>query len=68
MLEVAVFMSIDRVGFVCELQKTMAEGKDYCEDKINLVKSNFDKLIQVCFLQHLKNELLANYDDRQSSV
>uniref|UniRef100_A0A2C9V014 Prefoldin subunit 5 n=1 Tax=Manihot esculenta TaxID=3983 RepID=A0A2C9V014_MANES len=30
------------------VEKTMAEGKDYCERKINLLKSNFDQLIEVC--------------------
>lgn len=29
------------------VEKTMAEGKDYCERKINLLKSNFDQLIEV---------------------
>lgn len=27
----------------------MVEGKDYCERKINLLKSNFDQLIEVSF-------------------
>ncbi|KAK5842059.1 hypothetical protein PVK06_004386 [Gossypium arboreum] len=29
------------------IEKTMDEGRDYCERKINLVKSNFDLLIEV---------------------
>ncbi|OMO62420.1 Prefoldin subunit [Corchorus olitorius] len=29
------------------VEKTMAEGKDYCDRKINLLKSNFDQLIEV---------------------
>lgn len=29
------------------VEKTMDEGKDYCERKINLLKSNFDQLIEV---------------------
>ncbi|XP_021300334.1 probable prefoldin subunit 5 [Herrania umbratica] len=29
------------------VEKTMAEGKDYCERKINLLKSNFDQLVEV---------------------
>ncbi|XP_044491777.1 probable prefoldin subunit 5 [Mangifera indica] len=29
------------------VEKTMAEGKDYCERKVNLLKSNFDQLIEV---------------------
>lgn len=28
-------------------QKTMAEGKDYCDRKIKLLRSNFDQLIEV---------------------
>lgn len=36
----------------------MAEGKDYCERKINLLKSNFDQLIEVSF--HLKSMLMIN--------
>ncbi|XP_016711576.2 transcription factor MYBS2 [Gossypium hirsutum] len=31
------------------IEKTMDEGKDYCERKINLVKSNFDLLIELVF-------------------
>ncbi|KAG6773662.1 hypothetical protein POTOM_020954 [Populus tomentosa] len=30
-----------------QLAKTMNEGKDYCERKINLLKSNFDQLIEL---------------------
>ncbi|RVX16296.1 putative prefoldin subunit 5 [Vitis vinifera] len=34
--------------FVTEkMQKTMAEGKDYCERKINLLRSNYDQLVEV---------------------
>ncbi|XP_010521869.1 PREDICTED: probable prefoldin subunit 5 [Tarenaya hassleriana] len=29
------------------VEKTMEEGKDYCERKINLLKSNFDQLLEV---------------------
>ncbi|XP_022762449.1 probable prefoldin subunit 5 isoform X2 [Durio zibethinus] len=29
------------------VEKSMAEGKDYCERKINLLKSNLDQLIVV---------------------
>ncbi|KAI4313215.1 hypothetical protein L6164_026210 [Bauhinia variegata] len=29
------------------VEKTIAEGKDYCERKINLLKSNFDQLVEV---------------------
>ncbi|KAJ6288922.1 hypothetical protein OIU76_024826 [Salix suchowensis] len=29
------------------VEKTMNEGKDYCESKINLLKCNFDQLIEV---------------------
>ncbi|KAM7262315.1 hypothetical protein ACFE04_021392 [Oxalis oulophora] len=28
------------------VEKTMTEGKDYCERKINLLKSNFDQLME----------------------
>jgi hypothetical protein len=31
------------------VQKTMTEGKEYCERKINLLKSNFDELVEVCY-------------------
>ena len=37
----------------------MAEGKDYCERKINLLKSNFDQLIEVSF-SFFKNKM--NFD------
>jgi hypothetical protein len=33
------------------VQKTMAQGKEYCERKINLLKSNFDELLEVCSYQ-----------------
>jgi hypothetical protein len=33
------------------VQKTMAQGKEYCERKINLLKSNFDELLEVCSCQ-----------------
>lgn len=29
----------------------MAEGKDYCDRKINLLKSNFDQLVEVTTFQ-----------------
>ncbi|KAK7270147.1 hypothetical protein RIF29_23075 [Crotalaria pallida] len=35
------------VGTGYFIEKTMAEGKDYCERKINLLKSNFDQLVDV---------------------
>ncbi|MED6179800.1 Prefoldin subunit 5 [Stylosanthes scabra] len=35
------------VGTGYFIEKTMAEGKDYCERKINLLKSNFDQLVEV---------------------
>ncbi|XP_061368639.1 prefoldin subunit 5 [Gastrolobium bilobum] len=35
------------VGTGYFIEKTMAEGKDYCERKINLLKSNFDQLFEV---------------------
>lgn len=35
------------VGTGYFIEKTMAEGKDYCDRKIKLLKSNFDQLIEV---------------------
>ncbi|OAY74662.1 probable prefoldin subunit 5 [Ananas comosus] len=35
------------VGTGYFIEKTMAEGKDYCERKINLLKSNFDELVEM---------------------
>ncbi|PIA35447.1 hypothetical protein AQUCO_03500070v1 [Aquilegia coerulea] len=35
------------VGTGYFIEKTMVEGKDYCERKINLMKSNFDQLIEL---------------------
>ncbi|XP_043715279.1 probable prefoldin subunit 5 [Telopea speciosissima] len=35
------------VGTGYFIEKTMAEGKDYCERKINLLKSNYEQLIEV---------------------
>ncbi|KAK9117844.1 hypothetical protein Scep_015937 [Stephania cephalantha] len=35
------------VGTGYFIEKTMSEGRDYCEGKINLLKSNFDQLIEV---------------------
>ncbi|XP_078446299.1 prefoldin 5 isoform X2 [Wolffia australiana] len=35
------------VGTGYFIEKTMAEGKDYCERKINLLKSNYDELVEV---------------------
>ncbi|KAA8528902.1 hypothetical protein F0562_033610 [Nyssa sinensis] len=35
------------VGTGYFIEKTMAEGKDYCERKISLLKSNYDQLIEV---------------------
>ncbi|PON68218.1 Prefoldin alpha subunit, archaea-type [Parasponia andersonii] len=35
------------VGTGYFVEKTMAEGKDYCERKNNLLKSNFDQLVEV---------------------
>lgn len=31
----------------CFLQKTLPEGKDYCERKIQFLKANHDKLVEV---------------------
>ncbi|XP_076956225.1 prefoldin subunit 5-like [Bidens hawaiensis] len=35
------------VGTGYFIEKTMEEGKDYCERKINLLKSNYDQLLEV---------------------
>lgn len=35
------------VGTGYFIQKTMSEGKDYCDRKINLLKSNYEELIEV---------------------
>ncbi|KAG8092048.1 hypothetical protein GUJ93_ZPchr0012g22071 [Zizania palustris] len=35
------------VGTGYFIEKTMAQGKDYCERKINLLKSNFDELVEM---------------------
>ncbi|KAL5702874.1 Prefoldin subunit 5 [Ranunculus cassubicifolius] len=35
------------VGTGYFIEKTMVEGKDYCERKINLLKSNYDQLVEV---------------------
>ncbi|CAJ1977664.1 unnamed protein product [Sphenostylis stenocarpa] len=35
------------VGTGYFIEKTMDEGKDYCERKINLLKSNFDQLVEI---------------------
>ncbi|RZB89606.1 probable prefoldin subunit 5 [Glycine soja] len=35
------------VGTGYFIQKTMPQGKHYCDRKINLLKSNFDQLLQV---------------------
>lgn len=29
-------------------QKTMSEGRDYCERKMSLLKSNYEQLLEVC--------------------
>ncbi|XP_047338757.1 probable prefoldin subunit 5 [Impatiens glandulifera] len=35
------------VGTGYFIEKTMVEGKDYCERKISLLKSNYDQLVEV---------------------
>ncbi|XP_028766957.1 probable prefoldin subunit 5 [Neltuma alba] len=35
------------VGTGYFIEKSMTEGKDYCERKINLLKSNYDQLVDV---------------------
>ncbi|KAL9317020.1 hypothetical protein ACSQ67_013537 [Phaseolus vulgaris] len=41
------FVSCSSIVIVMRKQKTMDEGKDYCDRKINLLKSNFDQLVEV---------------------
>ncbi|XP_022743468.1 probable prefoldin subunit 5 isoform X2 [Durio zibethinus] len=44
------------------VEKTMAEGKDYCERKINLLKSNFDQLIEInASMELLSEDVLGGY-------
>ncbi|XP_030960219.1 probable prefoldin subunit 5 isoform X2 [Quercus lobata] len=35
------------VGTGYFIEKTTAEGKDYCDRKINLLRSNFDQLVEL---------------------
>ncbi|XP_015697418.1 probable prefoldin subunit 5 [Oryza brachyantha] len=35
------------VGTGYFIEKTMTQGKEYCERKINLLKSNFDELVEM---------------------
>ncbi|CAL5427378.1 unnamed protein product [Camellia sinensis] len=47
------------VGTGYFIEKTMAEGKDYCERKINLLKSNYDQLVEelsTIFCDHVVND------------
>ncbi|CDP18962.1 unnamed protein product [Coffea canephora] len=37
------------VGTGYFIEKTMVEGKDYCERKINLLKSNYDQLLETFY-------------------
>ncbi|KAF3775419.1 putative prefoldin subunit 5 [Nymphaea thermarum] len=41
------------VGTGYFIEKTMAEGKDYCDRKINMLRVNYDELVEVCSLQTL---------------
>ncbi|KAK1325880.1 putative prefoldin subunit 5 [Acorus calamus] len=36
------------VGTGYFIEKTTAKGKDYCDRKISLLKSNYDELMEVC--------------------
>ncbi|XP_050946240.1 prefoldin subunit 5-like [Cucumis melo] len=48
------------VGTGYFIEKTMADGKDYCERKIKLLRSNFDQLIeQIVILKYAMN-LISN--------
>ncbi|KAL3635814.1 Prefoldin subunit 5 [Castilleja foliolosa] len=46
MLDDAEKVLVD-VGTGYFIEKTMAEGKDYCERKVSLLKSNYDQLLEV---------------------
>ena len=46
---------------LCSKQKTTAEGKDYCERKINLLRSNFDQLVEVCSEYKCDNHFLIEH-------
>ncbi|CAN6463383.1 unnamed protein product [Victoria cruziana] len=35
------------VGTGYFIEKTMAEGKDYCDRKINMLRVNYDELVEV---------------------
>ncbi|KAK1295627.1 putative prefoldin subunit 5 [Acorus calamus] len=41
------------VGTGYFIEKTTAEGKDYCDRKISLLKSNYDELMEVCLPKKL---------------
>ncbi|CAN6463381.1 unnamed protein product [Victoria cruziana] len=44
------------VGTGYFIEKTMAEGKDYCDRKINMLRVNYDELVEVrCKLQVLNS-------------
>ncbi|XP_010942476.1 prefoldin subunit 5 [Elaeis guineensis] len=45
-LDDAVKVLVD-VGTGYFIEKTMTEGKDYCDRKINLLKSNYEELIEM---------------------
>ncbi|KAF9600598.1 hypothetical protein IFM89_011127 [Coptis chinensis] len=44
---VLIKLSLINIGTGYFVEKTMAEGKEYCECKMNLMKSNYDQLIEV---------------------
>ncbi|XP_051187491.1 prefoldin subunit 5 [Lolium perenne] len=46
MLDDAEKVLVD-VGTGYFIEKTMTQGKEYCERKINLLKSNFDELLEM---------------------
>nr|CAB3499331.1 unnamed protein product [Digitaria exilis] len=47
------------VGTGYFIEKTMAQGKEYCERKINLLKSNFDELLEVHYMSLLDRSALV---------
>ncbi|KAK6921476.1 Prefoldin alpha-like, partial [Dillenia turbinata] len=45
------------VGTGYFIEKTMAEGKDYCDRKINLLKSNYEQLMEYRQYPDLRNHV-----------
>ncbi|EMS47026.1 putative prefoldin subunit 5 [Triticum urartu] len=45
------------VGTGYYIEKTMTQGKEYCERKINLLKSNFDELLEINLRHHVTDQV-----------